>query len=92
MSPTAFAAIGLALLAAALAMAAVGYRQRWKRVAAEAATTAAGAARSDAILAAAPLGCLVITPGGAPRGVSGGDPGGEAPGGEDVGARWRGAV
>jgi len=80
MSPTAFAAIGLALLAAALAMAAVGYRQRWKRVAAEAVAAAARAARSDAILAAAPLGCLVITPGGAPNGVSGGDPGGD-PGG-----------
>ena len=44
MSPTAFAAIGLALLAADRA------------------------ARSDALLAAAPLGCLAITPDGAPDG------------------------
>ena len=70
MSPAAFAAIGLALLAVALGMAAVGYRQRWKRAAAEAAAAAARAARGDAVLAAAPLGCLAITPSG--------DPGSEA--------------
>jgi signal transduction histidine kinase len=64
MSGAAFAAIGLALLAVALGALSVAYRQRWKR--AEAETDAAGrrAARSEATLAAAPLGCLIIAPGG----------------------------
>ncbi len=65
MSNAAFAAIGLALLAIALGVAAVAYRQRWKRAEASAAAAGRRAARIEATLAAAPLGCLIIAPGGA---------------------------
>ena len=59
------AAIGLALLAVALGALVVACRQRWKRAEAEAAAAGRRAARSEAPLASAPLGCLAIVPGGA---------------------------
>ncbi len=65
MASATFAAIGLALLAVALGVAAVAYRQRWMRAGAEAAAIGRRAARSEATLASAPLGCLAIVPGGA---------------------------
>lgn len=65
MSNVAFAAIGFALFAVALGVAANVYRQRWKRAEADAADAGRRAARSEATLAAAPLGCLIIVPGGA---------------------------
>ncbi len=65
MSSATFAAIGLALLAVALGALAVAYRQRWKRAEATAADAGRRAARREATLASAPLGCLAIAPGGA---------------------------
>jgi len=71
MSGAAFAAIGLAVLAVALGALAVGYRQRWKRIEAEAIAATQRATRSEAMLAAAPLGCLVTVPSGARSGAPG---------------------
>jgi hypothetical protein len=65
MSGTAFAAIGLALLAIALGALALAYRRRWRDGEATAAAAGRTAAWREATLAAAPLGCLVIAPGGA---------------------------
>ncbi len=65
MSYAAFAAIGLAVLAAALGALAAAYQRRCKQAEAETAAAGRRAARSEATLAAAPLGCLVIAPGGA---------------------------
>ncbi|MHA1152945.1 MAG: PAS-domain containing protein [Alphaproteobacteria bacterium] len=65
MSNAAFAAIGLAVLAIALGALAAAYLRRSKRAEAEAAEAGRRAARSEATLATAPLGCLVIAPGGA---------------------------
>ncbi len=65
MSNAALAAIALAVLAAALGVAAAAYRQRWRRTETEAADARRRTARSEATLATAPLGCLVIAPGGA---------------------------
>ena len=65
MSGTAFAAIGLALLAVALGALAFAYRRRWGDAKSSAAAADKRAAKSEAALASAPLGCLVIAPGGA---------------------------
>ena len=65
MSPAAFAVLGLAVLAVVFGALAGIYWRRWKRAEAEAAAAGRRTARSEAALASAPLGCLVIAPGGA---------------------------
>jgi signal transduction histidine kinase len=65
MSGAVFAAIGLALLAVALGALAFAYRRRWGDAKSSAAAADKRAAKSEAALASAPLGCLVIAPGGA---------------------------
>ncbi len=71
-----FAAFGLAVLAVALGALAIAYWRRWKQAEAEAAAARRRATKSEATLASAPLGCLVIVPDGAPGGGPGGGPGG----------------
>ncbi len=64
-SNAAFAAVGLAMLVIAMGALAGIYWRRWKRAEAEAVTAGRRTAWSEAALASAPLGCLIIAPGGA---------------------------
>ena len=65
MPPAAFAVLGLAVLAVFFGALAGIYWRRWKQAEANAAAAGRRTARSEAVLASAPLGCLVIAPGGA---------------------------